>query len=325
VTLWEGQDFTVEEGIDALSRAALTPAPESELAQGEQKSWRDDLGALHVERNLPVGILEYVAADAGQWLTKQGEPARKPKSGYTLYPNGKDDTGVEMDRVSKVLDCLHKPALLRWFEDHGIRGGAKAHALGELDDLPEEDWAERVRFLELGAEAQRDKAASRGTGVHDLLERLAKGQTVVRDSLAADARPFYDGAIGAWMQLDPELDGAEVEQIICHPLDIYAGRPDFVGVVTAFGKRCRTVVDYKTSPKGRVFAEAHYQGALYERARRFCGFEPAERIIIVGVDENGGYTLSEGLVDDSEAEALLRLFRSKQRVERALNDQRRAA
>lgn len=302
-----------EEQLDALSRAAATP-----LDPTQQQEYRDDLGALHIERYINnVGLLCFFAADIGQWLTQKGEPAKKAKSNYTLHPL--DAEPFELDRVSSIPDCLHKPALLRWYEDHGARGAIKAHALGELDEVPEEEIIERVRLLELGAESQRDAAAVRGTGVHNILERLAKGQSVTRDFLPAGAQPWYAGATAAWIALDPQPP-FEIEQIVCHPEDRYAGRPDLTAMVDG----TLTLIDYKTG-RGQVYAEAHYQTRLYERARRRCGFEPCERIIIVGVDAQGGYTLSEGLVGDDEAETLLALYRSKQRVDKALAVQRRAA
>lgn len=282
-----------------------------------QRRTVDELGAEMIERWLPgVGLLVFESAGIGQWLTQKGEPAKKAKRCYTLFPL--EGEKFICDGVSSIPGCLHKPALLGWYEDYGARGAVKAHRLGELEDVPDEEIIERVRFLGLGADDQRDAAALRGTAIHAVLDDLAHNREPDPSSMPPEWRPWFDGAIAAWDELQPEA--VEIEQIVCHPEDRYAGRFDLVARVDG----ALTLLDYKTG-KGRVYSEAHYQARLYERARVRCGFEPVERIVVVGVDDRGGFTLSEGLVSDEEAEALLRLYRSKQRVDRALGVQRRAA
>lgn len=317
MTTWDQIDFPG--GLDALSKAALTPSPNGPW----QRETRTDLGALRIERWIPdVGLLVFEYADVGQWLTKKGEPAKKSKDGYFLLPVNQSGDQIDFERTSKIAGCLGSEGLLYYYEDKGAQGAMKAHRLGELEDVPDEEVIGRVRLLNLGADAERDKAAARGTGVHTVLERLALGQPVTKDFLPEAAQPWYDGAVAAWVALQPEP--VEVEQIVCHPEDGYAGRPDLVAYVDGV----LTLLDWKTG-KGKVYAKGHWQARLYERARRRCGFEPVERIIVVGVDEQGGFCPSELPADvdltPDEVSALLAVYSANRRVEKVLDAQRKAA
>ena len=305
-----GQDAEgFAQDIEVLSKAALTP-----MDPTKQREWRDDLGALHIERFIPdIGRLEFFAADPGQWLTAKGQPAKRAKSGYRLHSvHGGPEAGIEMDRASKLTGCLDKPQLKRWMADLNVKGAVRAERLGELVDVHEDEWLDRVDFLGLGADAQRDAAAARGTGVHNILEALARRQKVSREQLPEDARPWFDGALAAWQELEP--DAVEVEQIICHPEHVYAGRYDLVARI---GGRL-TLLDWKTSSRARVFKEAHYQARLYAMARERCGLEPVEQLLIVGIGPEGDYVIREGSISQREAEALLMVYRSNCRVDREM-------
>jgi hypothetical protein len=272
------------------------------------------VGGEVIEREIPdIGLLRFENCKAGEWLTKKGEPAKKGRRRYLLG----GEEGVEMDSVSSIVGTLDAPALLHWFEDHGARGGAKAALMGELDGVPDEEILERVKQLGLGASAQRDEAADRGLAVHTAFERLGAGEALRLGDHPAAWRGWMQGVARAWLALNPTV--VESEQIVCHQEHGYAGRFDLVARADGL-----TLLDYK-SGKGKVYDKAHYQTRLYEMARVACGMEPVERIVIVGVDEQGGFQLVECEATEDDALALLRTFRSRKRINAGMAAQRKAA
>lgn len=272
----------------------------------------ENTGGEVLERHFDgIGLLRFENFGPGQWLTKKGEPAKVARRRYLL-------DGDEFDSVSSIVGTIGAEGLIHWAEDHGARGGAKAQAMGELDGLGDEEIIERVRSLGLGAMAARDEAAARGTAVHVAGERLAAGEPLRLADYPVEWRGWMQGLARAWLALDPQ--GGEVEQIVCHPHHRYAGRFDR----TAYCGGALTLLDYK-SGKGKVYDKAHFQTRLYEMARRACGLEPVERIVIVGVDERGGFQLVDCEADEPDALALLLTFRAQRRINAGMAAQRKAA
>lgn len=266
-----------------------------------------------IERDIPgLGLLRFENCDVGEWLTQKGEPAKKPRRRYLL-------NGDEMDSVSSVVDSLSKPALIRWAEDHGVRGGVRAERMGELVDVPEEEWVKRVDVLKLGATAIKDEGADRGHAIHAAFEMLARHGQVPKPSDYPEAwRPWVQGAVKAWMAMDPEPE--VIETIVCNPEQGYAGRPDLIA--TVHGKR--TLIDYKTG-KGRVYDQAHYQTRGYDLALPFSDIEPVDAIVIVGVSDDGGFELVECEASADDWLALLLTFRSRKRINAGMAAQRKVA
>jgi hypothetical protein len=284
---------------------ATTPTP--------SRATVSDLGATIVERDLCNGLLlRFEEAEPGQWMTKAGQPAKRARRSYTLG-------AVELDSVSSIVGCLEKQALYGWHEDMGARGAAAAASAGELDGVPEGEIIQRVRQLGLGAEARRGEAADRGKAIHAVFERFARdGEPPNPADFPPEWLPWIRGATTAWLALGAEP--LESEEIVCDPDRGYAGRFDLLGLVD----EQRTLVDYKTG-KGKIYPEAHYQTRLYADAIEACGCEPVERIIIVGVDDQGGFELVECVATREDCEALLAVARSRKRVAEAISAQRAVA
>lgn len=258
-----------------------------------------------------VGTLVFENYGVGEWMTKKGEPAKKSRRRYLL-----DDT--ELDSVSSITDTLNKPALQRWIEDQATRGAVQAERMGELQDVPEEDLVDRVKFLGLGASAKRDEGADRGTAIHAAFHALAvEGKVPNPADFPGIARPWVQGAMRAWLTLKPEMIAAE--EIVCNPDHGYGGRPDLLAVVD--GKV--TLIDYKTG-KGRVFQEAHYQTRLYEMALRHLDVQ-VDRIVIVGIDDQGGFEPVDCVATEEDAIALIHIYRANKRINAGMADQRKLA
>lgn len=266
-------------------------------------------GVETVERDHPAGHLLYENYPAGTWLTKAGKPARKDKRRYAL-----DD--ADMDSVSSIVATLDKPALSYWIEDHSCRGAVQAERMGELTDCPPEEIMHRVKALGLGSSASRDEGAARGHAIHATFEHLAANGTMTGLAAMPDEwRPYAQGAAGAWLELDPTP--VLVEHMVCNPQHGYAGRLDLVADVG--GKL--TLIDWKTN-RGRVYDAAHLQTRLYDLALRAEGVD-VERILIVGVDGDGGFQLVECEASDEDALALLWLYKARKRINAGMANQRK--
>lgn len=271
-------------------------------------------GGEMIVREIPgVGELVFQNYGPGQWLTRAGEPAKTSRRRYLL-------DGKELDSVSSIVGTLDKPALTRWIETQATIGAVQAERLGELADVPEEDMARRVRSLGLGASAKRDEGADRGTVVHEALHTIAiEGRAPNPSDFPALARPWLQGAVRAWMKLNP-TGVIAAEEMVCHPEHLYAGRPDLV--VLCGGKP--TLLDYKTSRGGRSWPEAHLQTRLYQMALKALGTD-VDRIVIVGIGDDGSFELIECAATEADAVALIAVFRARKRIEQDLRSQRKAA
>lgn len=269
-------------------------------------------GGETIEREIEgVGTLRFENYGPGQWLTAQGDPAKNSRRRYLL-------DGDELDGVSSIVGALDKPALRFWIEDQATRGAVQAERLGELDDVPEEDWAKRVKSLGLGASAKRDEGADRGTAIHAAFHTLAcDGRAPDPASFSAITRPWVQGAMRAWLAMAPEPVASE--EIVCNQVHLYAGRPDLLAKVDG----ALTLVDYKTG-KGRVFDSAHYQARLYAMALASMGVE-IERIILLGIADDGGFQLVDCAASEADAEALIAVYRSRRRINADMAAQRRIA
>lgn len=270
-------------------------------------------GGIVLETEHPCGVLRFEELNAGDWLTLKGEPARKGRRNYFL--NGE----CLPFSVSGIVDVLSKPALYAWHEDRGIRGGVRAERLGELADVPIEDWAGRVRSLDLGADAERDEAAGRGDDVHGWLHTLATtGKPPDPSSIPPHRLGWYRGAMRVWLALNPTV--IETEFLVCHPERRYAGRVDLYAVCDGVP----TLVDYKSSLKGRIWGEAHYQTRGYAEAMPFGGMPYPERIVIVAIDNDGGYLLEDCAVEPDEWNALVTVAHSRRDLDARRSAHRKA-
>jgi hypothetical protein len=270
-------------------------------------------GGERVERVIDgIGTLVYEDYGPGQWLTQKGTPAKRSRRRYLL-------DGETLDSVSSIVDAHRKEGLERWKEEMGARGGVRAERLGELVGVPEEEIIARVRFLELGADAKAGEASDRGKAIHAAMERLARGEAAPDPAtFPALARPWLQGAIRAWLALGV-TDVVAVEEIVCFPEHNYAGRPDLVCITD----RGVTLADYKTG-RGKIYDTSHYQVRLYAMALARLGVV-VDRIVLIGVDDSGGFELIDCAASVKAAEALLTVSRATKFINSDMAAQRRIA
>lgn len=148
-------------------------------------------------------------------MTTYTPPVRRVKSGrgHTY----KDANGLRVPGVTTILgDGVPKPALMNW----GPKVTAE-YAVDHWDELGQMTPSARLSKLEKARYEDRDTAANKGTRVHALAERLAKGEEVaVEDDLA--------GHVESYVQFlnDWEPDAFMLEAVVMSHRHGYAGTFD---------------------------------------------------------------------------------------------------
>lgn len=265
-------------------------------------------------RVVPGGLIEYEAAPAG-WLTKAGTPRLKDWRAYYWTPAGKGRR-VRLPSVSTLLDVVcPKDGLPWWAEARGIEGAIEAIRRGELDPHDPASAAnavDTVRALRLGADRARDDAADRGINLHALLEHYM----LMGESPDIGQHPVehhgYIRALARWlMKARPEPKA--VEQLVCDPDAMYAGRLDLRAHIDGV----LTTVDLKTQVRAGIWRRAHLQVGLYERAAVKNGAIPADRLLIVVLAEDGEFREMECEAIDETIDAALCFYREVQPIDSA--------
>lgn len=278
-------------------------------------------GVEIMERAIPgVGTLRFENHPASTWFTKAGDVAKRARRRYLL-------DGAELDSVSSIVGTMDKPALLRWYEEQGLVGGALAMRDGVLSGSPEAEWADLCRLHGYGPTSTAGAAAGRGIAIHAAFESMARtGDPPVFADYPHEWHPWLRGAVRAWLALDPE--SIEFEQIVCRQNARFDLATNWAGWAGRFDlyAHChgqRTLLDYKTG-RGKVFDAAHYQTRGYALCFETCGIEPPERILIVGVDDEGGFQLVDCEATEEDWWALCDVHRGRKRINAGMAAQRRA-
>lgn len=183
------------------------------------------------------------------------------RQGSRLYVH--PDTAEKVPGVTSVLNMLPKGFLKFW--------AAKAVATAAVENLGEvvgitlkagPDAA--VDFLKRAPDRDVRKAADRGTEVHELFERMAKGEDPGR--VHPDFEPYVAIFKGFEAQFKPEF--LYLEGTVWSETHGYAGSFDFIAWVTdtdAEDERILVIGDWKTTRSG-VHEEVALQLTAYAHA-----------------------------------------------------------
>ena len=276
---------------------------------------------LKLSRHVPDGLIGYYEAPAG-WLTKRGEPRLRPYRKYLWTPTGGE--AVKLPSTSAILEAIcPKPGLAYWSEERGIEGAVLALKAGLIHEGSRAaDAVAIVREHGLGAEAATARAAKRGLNVHAINEHYMRTGEPPRLS---DHPVEHHGFLRAWakatLALDPEP--VEVETLIVHPEDGYAGRLDLRARIGGALETC----EYKTQQRGGIWRSSHWQALLYERGAVRCGAEPAARCRVIVLPADGDWTLDRHTmtVAAGDADAALAYWRACRLIDNACESRNRAA
>lgn len=148
---------------------------------------------------------------------------------------------------------LPKPALINW-----AANSTAEYAIDHWDELLTLDPSKRMKKLQGARYEERDAAANRGTQVHDLAEKLARGEEIeVPDPIA--------GHVESYVQFLDEFNPKPIliEATVYSNKHGYAGTLDAIFEFPSLGKTL--LCDIKTNRSG-IFGETAAQLAGYRYA-----------------------------------------------------------
>lgn len=214
-------------------------------------------------------------------LNAAGETRRRD---YWLLPEG----GERRRRLSSVTTILRgtwpKPGLLEWYAKEGA-----------------------------GVDTALEHASRRGKAVHRFVEVfMTTGDILPFDAFPSEYAPYLQAIARFLWEHDPRP--LAVERLVAYPEFNYAGRLDLIAEMDDVP----TLLDFKSNPKGRVYAEAHVQAHAYAIAEKRCGGIEVARNVIVGVAESGAYNIVPGADASKMWDSVLDFWKTLHRFEREL-------
>ena len=235
----------------------------------------------------------------------------KSKGGYS-FVKASALTGVSTPL--KALDTNVDP-LLHWAA--GLDQVGIAELIGiSIDSGEDLGWMRdplqlkiALREADLTWDKVRDKTATRGTNVHELIFlALATGKRPPSlKALSAEERAYGQAAIRWWRDHDPEPLFAE--QVTYHRGHRVAGRFDLLANIEWRGERIRALIDAKTREKGKARRSDHAQLSGYEMCNVACGIGESDRQFALILKPDGTYEVHESVATEADFIAALEAYR----------------
>lgn len=177
------------------------------------------------------------------------------RSGSRFYVH--PETADKVPGVTSVVGMLPKDFLKFWAAK--LVAETAVDSLGEVVSIAMRDREAAIDYLKRAPSRNTGKAANVGTDVHDLFERMAKGEDVGR--VHPDLRPYVDHFEEFLTEFEPEF--VFLEETVWSEKHRYAG--SFDAIMTIGGE---TVVgDWKTTRSG-----VHEEVALQLSAYRYADY-----------------------------------------------------
>lgn len=170
--------------------------------------------------------------------------------------------GERADGVTTLIgDGLAKPALINW-----AANTTAAYAVDRWEELTALAVSERLEKLKKCRYEELDRAARRGTEVHQLAEQLVQGQEIdVPEELA--------GHVESYVRFLDDFEPVPllVEAVVAHRKWRYAGTLDLVAGI----RNEVWILDIKTGRSG-IFPDAALQMAAYRHAEVYLDAQGLE-------------------------------------------------
>lgn len=245
--------------------------------------------------------------------------AKKAPGGYSAVRDSRH-TGVSTP--VKALDTNVDP-LLGWAAKLEAQGAIELlSATAEHQGFPTDGEALHRELVQAGLDwrSVRDRAATRGTNVHELIF-LALAQERRPPSLSRlsdEERAYGQAAMRWWRDHQPEPLYAE-QVTLCRGHNV-AGRFDLL---------CRiegevVLVDAKTREKGAVRRGDHAQLAGYEMCNEASGIGASDRRVALILCPDGSYAEHDCLADEGDFVAALEAYRRGSALEKRMRDAEKA-
>lgn len=197
-------------------------------------------------------------------------------------------------------------------------GGERRRRLPSVTSILRATWP-KPQLLEwyarLGADAPMALAAAaqRGKDVHRFVETfMESGDLLPFDAFPDTQRGYLQGV--ARFLWDRQPEAIAVERLVCHPEFNYAGRLDLIARIDGVP----TLLDFKSNTHGRVYKEAHAQAHAYVIADERCGEPRVERVVLVGIAEDGTYREVPGADASKLWGSILDFYKTLARFDREL-------
>lgn len=181
------------------------------------------------------------------------------RGGSRLYVH--PETAEKVPGVTSILNMLPKEFLKFWAAK--VVAETAVENLGEVVGISMRDKGAAVDFLKRAPQRFTSNAADNGTNVHDLFERMARGEDPGR--VHPDLEPYVAIFLGFVEAFKPEF--LHLEQTVWSDTHGYAGSFDFMAYVTdpKTGERLLAIGDWKTTRSG-VHEEVAMQLSAYAHA-----------------------------------------------------------
>lgn len=180
------------------------------------------------------------------------------------------DTNRKAPGVTSVIGMLPKDFLKFWAAK--VVAETAVENLQAVVGLAMNDPQGAVDYLKRAPMRNTGKAADTGTEVHELVERLFRGENLGR--LHPDIKPFVQGAQEFLDEFEPEF--LHLEQTVWSDTHGYAGSFDWAAVIkNDAGEEEVVIGDTKTTRSG-VHGEVALQLAAYAHADYIVGADGAQ-------------------------------------------------
>lgn len=183
--------------------------------------------------------------------------------------------GVPYVSVTQVLRVIDRPALRYWFGQQVYRAFVKDPTLSEKDALS-------------APYRQSDKAKSRGSTVHSIVEAYKKTGAVIED-IPEEFRGYAE-AFYSWIK-DNSVEVISQEKTVISKKHGYAGTLDLIVSISDSGT---WLIDVKTG-KG-IYPESWLQLSAYKEALEEEGGK-VDEIAVLLLKDNGKYMFEKGEAD----------------------------
>jgi hypothetical protein len=158
---------------------------------------------------------------------------------------------------------------------------------------------------------QRDKAADRGVGAHDIFEGLSAGEVPDLGDVDPKWRGHAQGVFSFWADYDPK---PMISEILVGSLEHgYCGRLD--AVLEIEGRP--VLVDLKTSKSGR-YNSHHIQLDGYRTALEEGGYVVPDDMWVLRVGEDGEYEIIESPVEKGSFITVLNSYKMLHKLDAEL-------
>jgi hypothetical protein len=228
---------------------------------------------------------------------------------------------VSVSTIAKYIDP-DPTGLLYW--SSGLTCEGIAELAGQGGDL---SWLNTggsiqaaLRDAELTWKDIRDKAATRGTAVHELILAALANRTKLPDlSLLTDEERGYGQAVLRWWN-DRGPRPILTEQMTASASFGFAGRFDLLCEIEGE----RVLLDAKTRARPKDRLSDHVQLAGYQLANAESGHGRADRELILILGPEGEYLEVDGQAEEDDFLAALSVYRAEKDLAKRMRANRKA-